>query len=186
MRVPITIIDRHIHLSQIDADKLFWKWYNFSTKKKLLQSNEFICYETVNLKQKSWIIKDIHVILPFRKYTEVEIFKSDNIWWCIPERYPWDIEWSWEGTLIWPNWSIFLNKWVIVTKPHIHMSVAQSKDFWFKNNQIVSIKTHWKNIETIPNVKIKIKDYYEFDLHINRDIAKKLWVNKGDWWEIIK
>jgi len=78
MRVPITIIDRHTHLSQIDAEKLFWAWYIFHIKKKLLQSQEELCEESLILKWVNWEIENINVILPFKKISKVEVFESDK------------------------------------------------------------------------------------------------------------
>lgn len=187
MRVPITIFDRHIHLSELDSEKLFWKWYKFNIKKNCIQPWKFIAKETLTIKWKYWEIKNIDIILPFRKITQVEVFKSDGniLWQNIPERFSNDLEWSSEWTLMWPKWSVYLNKWLIVAKPHIHLSVAQSEDFWFKNNQIVSVKTHWTKIYTFENVKIRGKDYFEFDFHINREQAEQAWIQNWDWGEII-
>ena len=186
MRVPITIFDRHIHLSKYDAEKLFWGTYKFTTKKKCVRADEFECNETLDLKWKNWEIKNISIILPFRKNTQVELFESDRIalWQEIPDRFSYDLEWSSDCTLIWPKWSVYLNKWVIIAQPHIHLSVAQAQDFGFKNNQIVSVQTHWKFLHTFKNVKIRAKDYFDFDFHINREQAESLWIQPGDRWEI--
>lgn len=181
MRVPISIIDRHVHLSQIDAEKLFWAWYIFHIKKDLLQSQEKLCEENLILKWANWEIKNINVILPFKKISKVEVFGLDKeiLWKQSNDSYTY----CW--TLIGPKWSVYLNEWIHIFQPHIHMSVAQSKDFGFKNNQIVSVKTHWKEIWLLGNVKIRIKDYFEFDFHIDRELANQAWIQKWDWGEII-
>jgi propanediol utilization protein len=36
---------------------------------------------------------------------------------------------------------IYLNNCVIIAEKHIHMSVADAKDFGFRNNQMVNLKT---------------------------------------------
>lgn len=181
MRIPITIIDRHAHLSKIDAEKLFWAWYIFHIKKDLLQSQEKLCEENLILKWVNWEIENINVILPFKKVSKVEIFESDKkILWNPANKtsnYCW--------TLIGPRWSVYLNEWVCVFQPHIHMSVAQSEDFGFRNNQMVSVETHWNGIWLFENAKIRIKDYFEFDFHIDREKADKIWLKKWDWGEII-
>jgi propanediol utilization protein len=38
-----------------------------------------------------------------------------------------------------------LNNCVIIAEKHIHMSVADAKDFGFKNNQMVNLKTSGKD-----------------------------------------
>ena len=64
------------------------------------------------------------------------------------------------------------------------MSVAQSEDFGFRNNQIVKVKTHWKNEQIIENVKIRVNDKFEFDFHINTELGEKYWLQTNDWAEI--
>jgi propanediol utilization protein len=53
------------------------------------------------------------------------------------------------------------------------MSVAQSEDFGFRNNQVVKVKTHGENEQVIENVKIRVNDKFEFDFHINTELGKK-------------
>ena len=179
MRVPITIIDRHVHLSKIDADKLFWFGYKFHIKKKLVQPLENLCEETLVFKWANWEIENIQIILPFKKETQLELFESDK-------KILWDIDkWTFVWTLIWPKWTVYLNHWINIHYPHIHLSVAQGLDFWFKNNQIVSVKIHWGTNPLFENVKIRAKDYFEFDFHIGRELANQNWIQKWDWGEII-
>ena len=66
------------------------------------------------------------------------------------------------------------------------MSVADAKDFWFRNNQIVKLKTPWKEWNIIENVKIRTNDKFEFDLHLNNDEWKKFSLKTNDRAEIIK
>ena len=179
MRVPITIIDRHVHLSKIDADKLFWSGYKFHIKKKLVQPLENLCEETLIFRWINGEIENIQIVLPFKKETQLELFESDKK--IIKDSDIWEYVW----TLIWPKWTVYLNHWINIHSPHIHLSVAQSKDFGFRNNQMVSVETHWNEIWLFENVKIRIKDYFEFDFHIDREQANKIWLKKWDWGEII-
>lgn len=189
MRVPVYVQKRHIHLSQIDADKLFGKWYVFLVWKKFTQPWEFIAQEKVSIK---WIsdniLTDIEIILPFRKFTQVELCESDNkILWINAKITPsWELKESEAISIIWPKWNIYLNHAAIIAQKHIHMSVAQAKDFGFKNNQKVKIQTHWKNTQIIEKIRIRTNDKYDFDLHINEDIWKKFWLQTNDRAEIIK
>ena len=181
MRVPITIIDRHAHLSKIDAEKLFWGGYVFHVKKDLFQSQEKLCEESLILKWVNGKIESINIVLPFKKISKVEVFESDQeILWNQSNR---SSNYCW--TLIGPRWAVYLDECVCIFQPHIHMSVAQSKDFGFRNNQMVSVETHWNGIWLFENVKIRIKDYFEFDFHIDREQADEIWLKKWDWGEIV-
>lgn len=188
MRVPVYVQNRHIHLSQIDANKLFWKWYEFCIEKKFTQPWEFFAKEKIKIKWPSWEIDNVDIILPMRKETQVEIFLSDNeiLWIHAKPTTSWNL-WQAEAiTLIWPNWDSYLPHAVIIAEKHIHMSVAQAIDFWFKNNQIVSVKTHWDSPTIFWNVKIKANDKYDFDFHINSEEWKCAWLHTDDRAEIIK
>lgn len=187
MRVPVYILDRHIHLSKLDSEKLFWKWYIFWKEKKFTQPWEYIATEKVKIQWPKWEIENIDILLPFRKCTQIEIFESDNkiLWTEAKFLSSWKLEDAEAVTIIWPKWSVYLPHSVIIESPHIHMSVAQSEDFWFRNNQIVKVKTHWKNNQTIDNVKIRVNDKFEFDFHINAELGNKYWLKTNDWVEIL-
>ncbi len=49
MRVPVGISNRHIHLGQADADKLFGKNHEFKVLKELSQPGQFAYEEVVTL-----------------------------------------------------------------------------------------------------------------------------------------
>lgn len=186
MRVPVFVLDRHIHLSKLDAEKLFWKWYVFEKEKNFTQPWEFFVKEKIKIDGPKWEIWDISIILPFRRYSKVEIFESDNKVLWINAKPSWNLGNAEPITIIWPKWSIYLPHAAIILQPHIHMSVAQAIDFWFKNNQIVSVKTHWDSPTIFWNVKIKANDKYDFDFHINSEEWKCAWLHTDDRAEIIK
>lgn len=188
MRVPVYVQKKHIHLSQIDADKLFGKWYVFSNKKYFTQPWEFFTQEQLTIKWPKGEINNIDIIMPFRKFTQIEISPSDNeiLWINAKETKSGDLQKSESLTIIWPKWSIYLEHCAIVAEKHIHMSVAYAKDFWFKNNQMIKLKTPWKEWKIIENVRIRTNDKFEFDLHLNSDEWKKFWLKTNDRAEIIK
>ena len=87
---------------------------------------------------------------------------------------------------IWPKWTIYLNNCVIIAEKHIHMSVADAKDFGFRNNQMVNLKTPWKDWKFIEKVRIRTNDKFEFDLHLNEDEWKKYWLETNERAEILQ
>ena len=186
MRVPVYIQKRHIHLSQIEAEKLFGKWYVFWIEKHLIQPWEYITKEKLTIKWPKWEINNINIIMPFRKFTQIEISPSDILWINAKETKSWELKKAEPITIIWPKWSIYLNNCVIIAEKHIHMSVADAKDFGFKNNQIVNLKTPWKDGEIIENVRIRSNDKFEFDLHLNEDEWNKYWLKTNYRTEILK
>lgn len=188
MRIPIGISNRHIHLSQVDADKLFGKWYEFKRIKDLSQPGESACEETLTIKWNKWEIKNVRVLLPFRKQTQVEIFMWDNyVLWCkAPIRLSGNLEGSESLYLIWPKWTVYLQEWVIVAKRHLHITQAEADERWLKKNQIIKIKTNnpdrWLVFD---NVVVRSGDKYALDFHIDMEEANASGVRMGDWGEII-
>jgi len=175
MRVPIWVSNRHVHLSQIDAQKLFGKWYEMKLLKNLSQPWQFACEETISIKWPKWQIDKVRILWPYRKETQVEIMAWDNyvLWIKAPLK------------MFGPKWSVYISKWVIVAQRHIHMSVAQAKDFGFKNNQIVSVKIKWDRWLVFENVKIRTNDSFDLDFHIDVEEGNAAWVKFGDRWEIV-
>ena len=133
------------------------------------------------------IYSTMKMILPFRKNTQVEILEWDNeiLWINAKFTSSWKLEDVEAITIIWPKWSVYLPHAAIIEQPHIHMSVAQSEDFGFRNNQVVKVKTHGENEQVIENVKIRVNDKFEFDFHINTELGKKYWLQTNDWAEIL-
>lgn len=187
MRVPIWISNRHVHLSKIDAEKLFGKWYELKNLKNLSQPWKFACEEVITIKWPKWQIDKVRILWPYRKESQVEILNWDNyiLWTNAPLKISWDMLWSSPITLMWPKNSVYISRWLIVAKRHIHMSVAQSKDFGFKNNQIVSVKTKWEKWIIFENVKIRAKDNFDLDFHIDIEEANAAGIKFGDRWEIV-
>lgn len=189
MRIPIGISNRHIHLSQVDADKLFGKWYEFKKIKDLSQPWESACEETLTIKWEKWEIKNVRILLPFRKKTQVEIFMWDNyILGCkAPIRLSGNLEWSESLYLIWPKWTVYLQEWVIVAKRHLHITQAEADERWLKKNQTIRIKTNnperWLIFD---NVVVRSWDNYALDFHIDMEEANATGLKMWDWGEIVK
>ena len=191
VRIPIGISNRHIHLSLEDANTLFgskdWKTYEFKKLKDISQPWQFACEETVTIKSEKSEIKNVRILWPLRKHTQLEIMKSDcfKLWINAPIRLSGDLKRSERLTVIWPKWEVDLINGVIVAKRHLHITIAEAKDLKLKNGQEISIKTHGERWLTFHNVIVRARDNYELDFHIDIDEANAAGLNPGDWWEII-
>jgi len=187
MRIPIGISNRHIHLSMEDANTLFWNGYEFQEMKKISQPWQFAAQDVVTIKWPEWEIKNVRVMWPLRKHTQVEILRSDNfkLWINAPIRLSWNLKRSERLTIIWPKWEVDLINWVIVAKRHLHITIAEAKDFKLKDWQEISIKTHGERWLVFDNVIVRAKDNYALDFHIDIDEANAAGLNPGDWGEII-
>ena len=110
MRTPIGISNRHIHLSQSDANTLFGSNYQLTKMKDLSQPVQ--AEETVIIKGPKSEIAKVRVLGPYRKFSQVEILASDNfkLGTNAPLRLSGDLEGSEAIEVIGPNGTLHLNQ----------------------------------------------------------------------------
>lgn len=186
--MPISISNRHLHLSEADSNTLFGVGYEFKTIKDLSQPWQFACEETLTIKWPKWEILGVRILWPFRKFTQVEILQSDTykLGSKAPLRESWYLEGSGEIELIWPKGSVFLKQWLIIAQRHIHMSVADSKNFGVENWEIVSVDVMGERWVIFKNVVVRAGDNYALDMHLDMDEANGAGLWAGAWGEIVK
>ncbi|GHW02261.1 propanediol utilization phosphotransacylase [candidate division SR1 bacterium] len=188
MRVPISISGRHSHLSEADANTLFGSGYQFSQMKDLSQPGQYVCEETITIQGDKGSIDRVRVLGPFRKFTQVEILQSDTFKLGVkaPIRESGNLEGSGKITLIGPKGTVQLNQGLIVAQRHIHLSVAEAKDYGVSNGEIVSVKTLGERSLVFNNVVVRANDSYALDMHVDMDEANAAGLGAGAWGEIIK
>lgn len=173
VRIPISVFDRHVHLSQIDAEKLFGKWYQFGK-------------ETLVLQWSRWTLENVKIILPFRKFTQVEISfgEADILGVESIVRSSGNLKWTPWIKIIWPAWVIAIPFGVIVAQRHLHCTVKEAQDMGLKNGDIIKMRVWWWGY-VFDNVIVRAKDIYVLDFHLNSEEADAVGVMNWDWWEII-
>ena len=77
VEVLVEASGRHVHLSQQDIERLFGKGYKLTPKKNLSQIGQFASEERVTLIGPKNIYRNVAVLGPARKETQVEISLSD-------------------------------------------------------------------------------------------------------------
>ena len=187
MRTPIGISNRHIHLSQSDANTLFGSNYQLTKLKDLSQPWQFAAEETVIIKGPKSEIAKVRVLGPYRKFSQVEILASDNfkLGTNAPLRLSGDLEGSEAIEVIGPNGTLHLNQGLIVAKRHIHMTVADAELFGVTNGEIVKVQTPWERGLVFDNVVIRVDDSFLLDMHIDIDEANAAGLGAGAWGEVI-
>lgn len=187
MRVPIWISNRHVHLSQADANTLFGPNHQLKCVKNLSQPGQFACEETLTLQGPKGSIEKVRILWPYRKFSQVEIMLGDTFKLGIPTpiRESGNLEGSAPVKLIGPVGELDLEQWMIVAKRHIHMTVADAKNFWVTDGQIVQVKTNGERELIFDEVVIRVNDSYALDMHIDVEEGNAAWLKQGDRWELI-
>lgn len=170
-KIPIEVSGRHIHLSKKDLEALFGKGYKLRKLKKLSQPGEFAAKEKLDIQTSFRKIKNVRVIGPPRKETQVELAKTDAIFLRIraPLRDSGDLEGTPGITFIGPKNKIELEKGVINTRRHIHCNPKEAKKLGLQDGELVSVKTTGKSSLTYHNVKIRVSEKACLCMHLDTD-----------------
>lgn len=186
-KLTVGVSNRHLHLSENDANILFGEWYQLNKIKDLSQPGQFAAEEIVSIKWPKWQIDGIRILWPYRQDTQIEIMMWDNfkLWINAPIRLSGDLVGTPWLEIIGPKWSINIEKWVIVAKRHIHMNLDEAKAFGLKDNQIVRVKADGERWLIFENVIVRANNKWALDMHIDIEEANAAWIKNGQEVEII-
>lgn len=186
MNISIGVSNRHVHLTREDLDILFGEGYELEKRNDLTQPKQFASTSTVTIKTPKSEIKNVRVLGPLRKYTQVEISRTDAYSLGInpPVRSSGDLKDSELVTIVGPKGSIEVNACIIATR-HIHLSKEHIKAYNLENRETVSVKLNGEKGGIITNVHLKERDDAFFELHLDTDDANAHLVKSGDIGEII-
>jgi putative phosphotransacetylase len=170
-KVLIEISARHIHLCQKDLEALFSKGYKLKKLKKLSQADDFAAKERINIKIGKGIIKNVRVVGPMRKETQIEISLTDafNVGVKPVLRLSGNLKETPGAILIKGKKKVEIKQGVIIAQRHLHCSPEKAKLLKLKNGTSISIKAEGKRGITFHNVKVRVKRGYKLSLHLDTD-----------------
>ena len=179
-KIPIEVSARHIHLSQKDLEALFGKGYKLKKLKQLSQPNDFAARETLDIQAGPKKIKNIRIVGPTRKETQVELSMTDAIFLGItpPIKKSGDLKGTPGITLIGPRRRIKIKKGIIVPWRHIHCSLEEAKKIGLKDGMMVSVSVKGKRSLTFHNVRVRVDKNYRFCMHIDTDEGNAAGITK--------
>ncbi len=180
MRIPVEISARHIHLSEKDFEKLFGKNKNLTSIKKLSQPREFASEEKVTLVSGNKEIKNVRILGPFRKNSQVEISLTDAYTLKLnplPKiKVSGDIANTVNILVKGPKSSKKIP--CIIALRHLHCSVKEAKKLRIKNNQKVSVKIKGVREVILGNIIARVSDNYKLSLHLDTDEGNAAGINR--------
>lgn len=183
-KVKVGISNRHVHLTEEIYNQLFQS--PLTKKNDLSQIGDFAAWETVTLKTNKETIKNVRIVGPFRKYTQVEISKSDarKLGLNPPIRKSGDLENSEEITILGKKGEVTLKNVCIISERHLHMSPFEAKLWNVKDEQIVQIKIS-NDKSGILDAHIKISENGVLSFHIDTDDANAFLLEQNDIVEVL-
>lgn len=180
--VIANVSNRHIHLCQEDLEKLFGTGYKLTKDRDLMQPGEFASKESVSIKGPKNEIKNVRVLGPVRKFTQIEISKTDTFILGVnaPLRVSGDIKNSAPITVISPNGLIELKEGCIVAKRHVHFTPKDAEFFQVKDGENISVKVESERGLVFDNVVARVRENMALEFHIDTDEANAAGIKNGD------
>ncbi len=173
-KVLVETSARHIHLSQEHVDILFGAGHQLTHKKDLSQPGQFACEERVTVVGPKRELKNVSILGPVRKESQVELSRTDarSIGLNAPVRESGVLEGSAPCKLVGPAGEVELEYGVIVAKRHIHITPEDAQAFGVSDKEIVKVKVDSDGRSLIfDDVVVRVSASYATAMHIDTDEA---------------
>lgn len=188
MVIEVEASGRHIHLSEEHLQILFGPLYTLTKVKDLSQPGQYACKERVTITGPKGSIKNVVVLGPTRKETQVEVSLTDAsaLGAKIPIRESGHIEDTPGITVSTEMASITLNKGLIVAKRHIHITPKDAEKFGVKDKEIVKVEVLGERPLIFGDTVIRVSPNFRTYMHIDYDEANACGFTKGTICRIAK
>ncbi|BBM19033.1 phosphate propanoyltransferase [Enterococcus avium] len=169
---PIGISNRHIHLTEEHFSILFPN-ESIEPLKPLKQPGEFASKQTVTLVGPKGEIKNVRILGPLRKRSQVEISKTDarNLGVQPPIRLSGHLDDAIEITIRSDAAELTIPA-AIIAKRHIHLNYQDMERLNLKEGQVVSVKIFEGARRGIFNdVELRPGENFVLEMHVDTDEA---------------
>ena len=182
--VIVNVSNRHIHLAQQDMERIFGSGYKLKVDRALMQPGEFASQEFVTIKGPKNEIKNVRVLGPVRKFTQVEISRTDTFVLGIdaPLRLSGDIKGSASITVTGPTGTVELKEGCIVAKRHIHFTFKEAEFFNVADGDVLKVKVENESGRGLifDNVIARVRENMALEFHVDTDEANAAGIKNGD------
>lgn len=188
MLIEVEASGRHIHLSDEHLQILFGPGYTLTKVKDLSQPGQYACKERVTITGPKGSIKNVVVLGPTRKETQIEVSLTDalSLGIKIPVRESGHIEGTPGLTVSTEKGSITLNKGLIAAKRHIHITPEDAERFGVKDKENVKVEVLGERPLIFEDTVIRVSPNFRTYMHIDYDEANACGFSKGIMCRIVK
>lgn len=187
---PIETSARHIHLSREDCDKLFGEGYELSPLKELFEPEHFVAVEHVTIVGPRDEIRDVSIIGPFRKQTQVEISLSDarKLGLKPPIRLSGDLAGSEKCIIRGPKGEVQIEEGVIAAKRHLHIAPKDAEELKLNDGDNVNVIAESPDRSVIfQDVIVRIgPEDFNLAMHVDTDEANAAGLGRDSQGRIIR
>ena len=188
-KVIVETSARHVHLAKEHVDILFGEGHALTFKKDLSQPGQFACEERVSIVGPKNTIKNVIVLGPERKASQVEVSLTDarTLGVTAPVRESGDVAGSGACKLVGPCGEVELSEGVIVAKRHIHFTPDEAAEANVSDKEIVMVKVASEGRTTIyDDVVVRVHPNFSAAMHIDTDESNAAMAFGQIYGEIIK
>ncbi len=186
--IEVEASGRHIHLCQEHIDELFGPGHTLTRMKDLSQPGQYACEERVNIIGPKGTLKNVVVLGPARKETQVEVSLTDALILGVkaPIKESGNIDNTPGITISTPRATITVNKGVIVAKRHIHITPQDAAKFGVVDKEIVRAHIYGDRELIFDDVVMRVSPNFRTFMHIDYDEANACGFKKGTLCSIVK
>lgn len=162
---------RHVHVTEADLETLFGKGFQLEEKKALSQPGQFLTHQKVDIVGPKGTLKNVSIIGPCRKQSQVEISFTDArpLGVSAPVRESGKLDGSAGCTLIGPAGQVELSEGVIVAKRHVHISEEDGKAYGISDGEMVQVKIDGERSLVFDEVVARVGTKHATAMHIDYD-----------------
>ncbi|HOK41365.1 MAG TPA: phosphate propanoyltransferase [bacterium] len=189
-KIPLGVSVRHIHITEEHYKILFGETAKLEVLRYLRQPGEFASKSTCTIVGPNMIaIENVRILGPHRKFTQVELAKTDAITIGIknlPLRNSGDVANSAPITIVGPKGSIYLKEGAIRAWRHIHLDLEAAAYYNLKDKDIVKVRVPGETSVIFENVIVRVSQNYLPEFHIDTDEANAVGLKENTEIELIK
>ncbi len=170
-QVKLGISARHVHVSQEDLEKLYGSGAVLHPIKDLGQPGQYAADERVDLITPKGSIKNVRILGPVRKQSQVELALTDarKLGLNPPVRDSGNLVGTPGITMVGPYGSVELTEGVIIAARHIHFDPATAAQYDLKDQDHVCVKIKGERGLTFEHVLVRVHPSFAPEMHIDTD-----------------
>lgn len=173
LKIPIGVSNRHVHVTQVDLEKMFGAGYQLSKKTDLKQPGQFAANETITIRGPKGEFEKVRILGPVRNQSQVEISKTDSFRLGIrpPVRESGDLSGTPGLELEGPRGKVELDCGAIVALRHIHMTPPQAAVMGVEDKDVVEVETFGERHGVFGDVLVRVSEQFSLEMHVDVDEA---------------
>jgi acetate kinase len=177
----VEVSAHHIHLTQEHVEALFGQGHQLTKHADLSQPGQYACKEQLAIVGPKGRIERVRVLGPTRKYTQVEIAMTEQFKVGIhpPIRESGDIADTPGGTLESPTGSVKLERGVICSLRHVHMTPEDALRYGVRDKSVVRVRIAGDRELIFGDVLVRVDPSFALAMHIDTDEANAAHVQTG-------